>query len=49
MILPDGQTASSWLSGAGDLLIPVSRSWLGVGGGVEQNDGNGSGMSRSGL
>ena len=34
----------------GVFLIPVSSSEAGVvGGGVEQNDGNGSGMSRSGL
>ena len=40
---------SSWRSSTGGLLIPVIGSEFGVdGGGVEQNDGNGSGTSRSG-
>ena len=56
MIQPDCQTASllaDWAGrrgGGGVLLIPVSSSESSVVcGGVEQNDGNGSGMSRSGL
>ena len=50
MIQPDGQTASLLAEGRkGFLLIPVSSNELGVvGGGVEQSDVNGSGMSRSG-
>ena len=40
---------SSWRRSAGGLLIPVIGSAVGVeGGGVEQNDGNGPGTSRSG-
>ena len=51
MIQPDGQTASLLAEWRREFsLIPVSSSELGVVcGGVEQNDGNGSGMSRSGL
>ena len=37
----------SWLSSTGGFLVPVISSEFGVnGGGGEQNDGNGSGMSK---
>ena len=50
MILPDGQTASLLAERRREVLIPVSSSEFGVvGSGVEQNDGNGSSMSKSGL